>query len=133
MTPRNLLADARGAAAIEAAFALPVIIVVMIGLLQFSLVLQASGVVRNAAGEGVRYAKVHPDATEAEVLDKVRAALVGVKSGGIVSLALQRGTATNGAKYSQVTVKYQLDPLIPLGSDVGAIMLNESMSSYQPT
>lgn len=129
---RNLLADARGASAVEAAFALPVILVAMIGLLQFALVLQASGTIRHAAGEGVRYAKVHPDASETEVLNKVRASMVGVKDSGIVSLALQRGTAANGAKFSSVTVTYQLDPVIPF-TDIKPFTLNESMSSYIPS
>jgi Flp pilus assembly pilin Flp len=129
---RKLLADSRGASAIEFALALPVILTVMVGALQFALVLQASGVIRHAAGEGVRFAKVHPDAMETEVLDKVRAAMVGVDDGGIVSLALQRGAATNGAEFSSVTVKYQLQPVIPF-ANVGPILLDETMSSYVPS
>ncbi|MCT2398233.1 TadE/TadG family type IV pilus assembly protein [Novosphingobium mangrovi (ex Huang et al. 2023)] len=132
MTLRTLLRDSRGASAVEFAFAIPVILTVMIGILQFALVLQASGAIRHAAGEGVRYAKVHPSATETEVLNKVRDSLAGVRDDGIVSLSLQRGTAANGATYSSVAIQYKLAPVIPFAS-VGPIVLDESMSSYDPT
>ncbi|KHK89339.1 TadE/TadG family type IV pilus assembly protein [Novosphingobium malaysiense] len=131
MKTRAFLRDVRGASAIEFAFAVPAVLIVMIAILQFGLVLQASGAIRHAAGEGVRYAKVHPTATQTEVLDRVRASLAGVDSDGIVSLDLTRGTS-NGAKYSSVTVKYQLEPIIPFAT-IAPIVLNESMSSYNPS
>ena len=68
MKIKKFLSDKRGAVIIETAFALPVLILLMIGMLQFGLVLQASGAMRNAIGQGIRFAKVNPNATETEVL-----------------------------------------------------------------
>jgi len=131
MKLRNLIADVRGAAVIDFAFAMPVLITLMIGILQLSLVLQASGAMRNAVGEGMRYAKVHPSASESDVLAKARAGLAGINPDGIVALTLQRGT-TNGADFARITMRYQLDPMIPF-ADIPPIVLNQSKFAYLPT
>lgn len=127
---RKLIADPRGASAIEFAFAMPVVVTLMIGILQFGLVLQASGAMRHAIGEGIRYAKVHPSATETEVLDETRSALAGVDPDGVTQLSFQRGTAS-GAEFGRITMRYSLDPFIPFAS-LPPIVLNQTRTAYLP-
>jgi Flp pilus assembly protein TadG len=52
----RLAREQRGAAAIETAFALPVLIMMIYGLVQFGLVYRAMAGMQQALGEGARYA-----------------------------------------------------------------------------
>ncbi|MCB2076999.1 MAG: pilus assembly protein [Novosphingobium sp.] len=131
MILRRLHSDKRGTAAIEFTFAMPLLATLMIGILQFGLVLQASGAMRHAIGEGIRFAKVHPGATQTEVLDRTREALAGVKLSGVKQLTFQRGTS-NQAEYGQITMQYELDPMIPF-ADIPPITLNETKTAYLPS
>ena len=130
MKLRQFLRNTRGAAAIEFALALPILASLMIGILQFALVFQASGAMRHASGEGIRYAKVHPGATESEVLAVVRSALGGIDKDNITSLTFVRGT-TGEADYGRVAMSYSLQPLIPFVS-LPPIVLNETKFTYLP-
>jgi Flp pilus assembly protein TadG len=128
MTKRTLLSDPNGAAAIEFTFALPILLMLMIAILQFGLVLQASGAMRNAVGEGIRHAKVHPTATETEVLNRARAGFAGVDPDGIQTLTFTRGTS-NGAEFGRISMTYHLTPLIPFAS-VPPIQLSATRTAY---
>ena len=48
--------DKRGAAAIEMAFALPILLIFVYGIFQFGVILQANAGMQHALGEGARYA-----------------------------------------------------------------------------
>jgi Flp pilus assembly protein TadG len=122
--------DLRGAAAVEFALAVPVLVTLMIGILQFGIVLHASGAVRHAVGEGIRHAKVYADATEAQVYQKIRDSMAGVNPAGITSLEFDRGTA-NGADFGRVTMQYKLQPVIPFAA-IPPITFNETRTAYLP-
>jgi Flp pilus assembly protein TadG len=131
MMARRLVFDTRGAAVIEFAFALPILVALMIGVLQFGMVLHASGGVRHAVGEGIRYAKVHPDATDTEILDVARAGLAGINAGGIQALNIQRGQS-NGADYRRITMRYRIAPVIPF-APIPPIVIEEARTAYLPS
>lgn len=126
----RIAADQRGAAVVEFALAAPVLITLMIAILQFGIVLHASGGVRHAVGEGIRHAKVYPEATEAEIHEKVRDSMAGVNTAGITSLAFERGNA-NGADFGRVTMRYELQPVIPFAA-IPPIILDETRTAYLP-
>ena len=105
--------DIRGASAVDSAFALPVLALLMLGTVQFAQILHADGALRHAVGDGIRLAKVDPSATETEVLDEVRAGLTGLNAKNITALTFQRGTK-NGAQFGEVTIKYKLEPAVPV-------------------
>ncbi|MCJ1962413.1 MULTISPECIES: TadE/TadG family type IV pilus assembly protein [Novosphingobium] len=125
---KRLAANREGASVIEFALAMPVAAALMIGILQFALVLQATGAIRHAAGEGVRYANVHPDATERQVSDKVRKEMAGLNEDGIVRIALERGIS-DGAQFDKIAIEYQLEPVVPF-MQLDPISLNETVLSY---
>ncbi|MBH0114010.1 pilus assembly protein [Novosphingobium sp. YJ-S2-02] len=124
----RLRRDQRGASVIEFAFALPVAAALMIGILQFAIVLQATGAIRHAVGEGVRYANIHDDASETEVVAKVREQLAGLDQEGIVSITLERGN-DDGAQFDRVNIQYQVEPVVPF-MDIDPIVLSDSALSY---
>lgn len=130
MIARRLIIDTRGAAVIEFALALPILIALMIGVLQYGMVLHASGGVRHAVGEGIRYAKVHPDATDTEILDVARTGLAGINAGGIQALNIQRGQS-NGADYGRITMRYRIAPVIPF-APIPPIVIEEARTAYLP-
>jgi Flp pilus assembly pilin Flp len=127
----RLFRNTRGAASVEFAFALPVLAVFMVGVLEFGQVLMANGALRNALGDGIRYAKVHPSATTSEVLTQTKAGLAGVSLSGIKSLNFVRGTQ-NGADYGQISISYQMKPMIPF-APLPPIVLNQTKTAYLPT
>lgn len=140
MTLKKLAADNGGATLVEFAFALPVLIMIMIGTLQFALVMQASGAMRHGIGEGLRYAKVNgvddPDdpvevaALKAKVEEVARDALTGINLSNIKSLEFSRGT-DNGAEYGRIDMEYEMETVIPF-TPGGKIDMNESRTVYLP-
>lgn len=127
---RRLLRATGGAASIEAAFTIPLVATFMVGVLQFGMIFHANGAMRNAIGDGIRYAKVHPSASETTVLNETRAGLAGISPDGIKVLTFQRGTS-NGATFGRITMSYELDPVIPFAA-MPPIVLNETRTAYLP-
>ena len=128
---RSILRDRTASSTVDFAFALPVLVTMMLGMLQMGQVLHTSGAMRHALGEGIRFAKVDPTATESQVLAEVRDELAAIDPDGISTLTFERGL-TNGARYGKIDISYRLEPMIPL-VPVPAITLNESKTAYLPS
>jgi Flp pilus assembly protein TadG len=126
----RLLRNERGSTAIEFAVALPVLVAMIIGVLQFGLVLNANGAMRNAMGEGLRLAKVDSSATTTDVLNRTRNTLVGVDHNGIQSLTFTRGTSNN-VETGTMTMTIQLSPIIPFAA-IPPIVLTQTKKIYLP-
>ena len=131
MIPQGLLKDTRGAAVIEFAFALPVIAIVMIGILQMGMTLHASGGMRHALGEGIRFARIDPEATDAEVENHARAAMLGIDGSGIRSLTFDRGTTAGGQNFGQITMRYEVALVIPF-VPLAPFELEQTKTTYLP-
>ena len=127
----KLFRDRRGSGSVDFAFAFPVLVTMMLGTIQLGAYLQASGTLRHALGEGIRYAKVDPDATQAEVLNEVRDEMPGMPLENISELTFVRGTQ-NGADYGTISISYSLEPMMPL-VPLPAITINESKTAYLPS
>lgn len=142
MTIRKILSEKRGVATIEMAFALPVLVTIMIGILQFGMVLQASGAMRHGMGEGLRYAKVNDvsdptDTTQIKALtkgveDTVMDGLAGINPDGVKTLKFERSTDANGVVSGTITMQYELDPIIPFAA-LPAIKMNRTRTAYLPS
>jgi Flp pilus assembly protein TadG len=128
---RALNRDQRGGAIIEFAFALPVLVTLLIGILQSGLMLYAKSGMRHGIGEGVRHAKVNRDADSAYVLDKVRGAAFGVEASGIKTLTFQRSTNANGEDLVTIAMSYQPSSFIPFVRRL-PITLTETRTVYLP-
>src|SRR5947209_73274 len=108
---KRLKKNERGAALLEAAITVPVVLLVSVGIFEFGRAYQTWQVLTNAAREGARVA-VLSNTTSTNVTDRVRAymtsgQLPNAATAGIVvnrNASLPIGTAT--ATASQVTVSY---------------------------
>ncbi len=131
MTTQSLLKDTRGAAVIEFAFALPTIAIVMVGILQMGMALHASGGMRHALGEGIRYARIKPNATDAQVEGHARAALLGIDGDGIRALTFDRGTTSGGQSFGRISMRYEIAMVIPF-VPLPPFELEQTKTTYLP-
>jgi len=81
-----LLRDRRGAAAIEFVVAVPALVMMIWGVFQFAIVLQANAGMQHALGEGARYATVWLPAnngppTDTQIQAKITSAKFGLGNG----------------------------------------------------
>jgi Flp pilus assembly protein TadG len=119
----------RGAALLEMALTLPLLLLVCVGILEFGRAYQTWQVLTNAAREGARVA-VLPGTTQSDVTSRVRqymtagqlpnAATATVAIDGSQTVSIGAGTASA----SQVTVTYPfdfivLDPIARLATGQG--------------
>lgn len=121
----------RGAALVEFAFAAPVIIMLMIGILQVAVALHAAGGVRHAIGEGVRFAKVNRAASAADVETFVRGRFAGVDEAKIKTLKVERGVTAGGAPFARISIAYQPEIVIPF-LEPRTVRFEESRLVYLP-
>lgn len=128
---RKLRHCREGSVGLEFGMALPILVVLMIGILQYGLVLNANGSMRNAMGEGLRLAKVNPAATNSEVLSRTRSTLVGVDPNAVTSLTFARGTSNN-TQTGTMTMQVTLTPIIPF-APIPPIVLNQTKRVYLPS
>lgn len=110
----RLARDEHGVAAVEMAFALPVLIVMLYMFVQLGQVYRAMAGIQQALGEGARYATLclNPSAsgcsipTGLQVHDKVLATVYGIGPGSFdVNTPTVQTEGTTG-KYYDITVTY---------------------------
>ena len=101
----NLRSDRRGAAVIEMAFALPVLIVLMWMIVQLGLVFRAMSGIQHGLGEGSRMATIYPKKTDAEIKTKISDAVYGIGPGSFTIATPTSGNA-DGANFVDLRVTY---------------------------
>jgi Flp pilus assembly protein TadG len=102
--------DEAGSAAMEFAFAIPVLIVMIWGIFQVAMVLQASAGVQQALGEGARYATIYNTATNARPTDaqisaKITSSRFGIRNGTWSTPVIDTSNETSGG-YIDIRVQY---------------------------
>lgn len=110
---RRLLHNQSGTAAIETAFALPVLIVMIWMLIQLGLVYRALAGIQQALGEGARYATlcINPSTsgcsapTAAQIKSKINDSVYGIGPGTFTVPTPTPGTS-GPSKYYDLTVSY---------------------------
>ena len=105
---RRLIRNEQGAAVIEMAFALPVLIIMMWALVQFGLVFRAMSGIQHGLGEGARYATLYPQPDASLIKSKIGATVYGIGPGDFTIENPVSGTA-DGADYLDLTVTYKQD------------------------
>lgn len=111
--------DDRGAAVIEMAFALPVLIVLMWIIVQLGLVFRAMSGINHGLGEGARLATLYPQPTETQIKDKISDAVYGIGPGSF-NISNPAPGVSSGASYLdlQVTYSQKTDLLIIPGPTI---------------
>jgi Flp pilus assembly protein TadG len=114
MNTTNIRRRERGAALVEAAITVPIILLISVGIFEFGRAYQTWQVLTNAAREGARLA-VLEGTTDSDVRSRVNDYLTG---GGLVSLSdssidVNRAVAMTGAATgSQITVHYPFEFMV---------------------
>jgi hypothetical protein len=131
MRGQRLARCEKGSTLVEFAFAAPVVIMLMIGILQVAVALHSAGGVRHAIGEGARFAKVNRLASEADVEAFVRGSFAGVDKAKIRQLRVERGVTAGGAPFARISIAYEPQIVIPF-LEPRTVRLEESRLVYLP-
>lgn len=106
---RRIVCDQRGAAAIETAFALPALVILLWMIVQLGLVLRAMAGIQHALGEGARAAIVYPyeapSTSNTDVVDAMQAAVYGIGPGDFHIVDPEEGEG-DGGTYLDLKVTY---------------------------
>ena len=97
-----------GAAAIEFALAIPIVIMLFFGMAQFGLILLANSGIRHALDKAARTATVYVGATlitDQQIRNTVTANLYGIQSGAVSTPVVSRGVV-DGVTYVDISVTY---------------------------
>ena len=111
--------DDRGAAVIEMAFALPVLIILMWMIVQLGLVIRAMSGINHGLGEGARLATLYPQPTDDAIKTKISDAVYGIGPGSFKIEDPVKGVDL-GANFLdlQVTYSQKTDLLIVPGPTI---------------
>jgi Flp pilus assembly protein TadG len=99
--------DQRGAALIETAITIPIILLISVGIFEFGRAYQTWQVLTNAAREGARVA-ILADKTDADVTSAVRSYMQagGLPRYGTAGVVIDRSVALGANTGSRITVNY---------------------------
>jgi len=116
---KKLRRNERGAAVIEMAFALPVLIMLMWMIVQLGLVFRAMSGIQHGLGEGARMATLFPKPDDEDIHDRIADAVYGIGPGHFDIAEPETGTA-DGATYMDLKVTYtqSTDLLLIPGPDI---------------
>lgn len=114
----GLKARDRGAAAVEFALCLPLLLLLVFGIIDFGRALNAQITLTQAAREGVRLAAL--GYSNAEVVARAQAAAPGL-SGVSVTIARSCAPGAGPAADAQVDVSYSFQFVTPVGAIAGLI------------
>lgn len=100
---RPLVRRSDGSAAIEFAIGVPVLVLMIFGMFQLGIVLQANAGMQHALGEAARYATLFPTPTDSELQARITSKRFGLGNGtwGEPTITTDTGTKTITVTYTQ--------------------------------
>lgn len=122
---RSLGADGRGAAAVEFAWALPLLLLLVIGIVQLGVLFFANADLRNAVAAGSRVASVYPRPDDAAIVERINAQVAGLDWARVDGPRIARGTDSNGNDYADISMSYAV-PLDFIFFEAGPVTLTET-------
>jgi Flp pilus assembly protein TadG len=102
--------DENGAAAIEMAFALPILLLFVYGIFQFGVILQANAGMQHALGEGARYATLFPKPADNLIVTRMSNEVFGMKVGNFGTPTVTTPAAATCTNCRLLTVTYSMTP-----------------------
>ena len=106
MTRRLLKSDDRGAAAIEMAFALPALVVLIWMVVQLGMAFRAMSGIQHSLGEGARLATIWPQPTDEKIQEKMADVVYGIEPGTFTIHPPEPGLTAAGEAYLDLQVSY---------------------------
>jgi Flp pilus assembly protein TadG len=110
MIRRKLHSDEQGAAAIEMAFTLPILILFIYGIFQVGVVMAADAGMQHALGEGARLATIYPTPTDQAIIDKISDKKFGVFIGTFNTPTVSDPGTGACSKCRDLAVSYEVTP-----------------------
>jgi Flp pilus assembly protein TadG len=107
---KRIRVDDRGVAAIEMAFALPILLLFVFGIFQFGIILQANAGMQHALGEGARYATLYPKPADSLIVTKMSNAVFGMNVGTFGTPTVTTPATTDCTNCRLLTVTYTVTP-----------------------
>ena len=97
--------DEQGVAAVEMAFALPVLLLFVFGIFQIGVILQANAGMQHALGEGARFATLFPKPADTAIVTKMDESEFGMSVGtfNMPTISTPATTACTNCRDLQVT------------------------------
>lgn len=102
--------DEQGAAAVEFALAVPILILMIWGIFQVGIAFQASAGMQNGLGEGARYATLFPTPTDTEIQDRISTKAFGTGIGTFSTPTVTTPAATVCVKCKVLSVTFTMTP-----------------------
>lgn len=111
MNARNRLRpDDRGAAAIEMAFALPILMLFVYGIFQLGVIMQAHAGMQHALGEGARYATIYPSPTDSQIVTRMSNKVFGMNVGSFGTPTVSTPATSQCTYCKDLQVTYTVTP-----------------------
>lgn len=102
--------DDKGAAAIEMAFALPVLLLFVYGIFQLGVILQANAGMQHALGEGARYATLYPKPADSAIVSRMSDKVFGMNVGTFGTPTVTTPSTAVCTNCRLLTVTYSVTP-----------------------
>ena len=102
---KRILRDQSGSPAVEFAFAAPVLILFVIGIVQLGLLFSATAGMASGVNEGARFATVYPTPTDDQIIARINQKRFMVQTAYMQTPTLVHGT-NNGVSYIDITLNY---------------------------
>lgn len=128
---RRIARSTSGAAVVETAFLLPIILFAQLGIFKFGEVLYARNAMNHAVEEASRYATIYPTPTDAQITARFRLRSFGFIPSRVTP-TITRGALSATVKYIEVsaTWSHTIDLVLV---DVGPIKISAKRRVYMPT
>jgi Flp pilus assembly protein TadG len=107
---RTLRNDERGVAAIEMAFALPILLLFVFGIFQFGVILHANAGMQHALGEGARFATLYPKPADDLIVSNMSDAVFGMNVGTFSTPTVTTPASGDCTNCRLLTVNYTVTP-----------------------
>jgi Flp pilus assembly protein TadG len=124
---RRFLRDELGAAVIEMALSLPILVVMIYGIFTLGQLFEANAGMQHALGEGARYGNLCLSMsgtgtctvpTDTQLITKVNSKLFGTRNGTFDAPAIDSTTASSGYKTITVTYHQTMNFLLFTGPNI---------------
>lgn len=125
---RKIRREESGAAVVEMALSLPILLLMIYGMFQVGVIMAADAGIQHALGEGARMATLYPTPTDANIKTKMQSKVFGMYIGSY-TVADPTTVSSGATKYKDLTVTYTVTPNF-LFFNGPAITLNRSKRVY---
>jgi Flp pilus assembly protein TadG len=106
---RKIRREESGAAVVEMALSLPILLLMIYGMFQVGVIMAADAGMQHALGEGARMATLYPTPADTSIKTKMESKVFGMYI-GTYTVADPSTVTAGGTKYKDLAVTYTVTP-----------------------